>query len=144
MYNILNTPTYVSSLKDKAGLVKSVAFISVEDFSLLAIGETKEEAFRNYKDVLASNGNNITIDNSSQKEELEDIVLRISADVKNANTYYYIILDSKDIIFSATSSISNEIPLTTVGDRVKISYEKTQSDFVDIIEFKNLTLNINN
>jgi hypothetical protein len=144
MYNILNTPTYVSSLKDKAGLVKSVAFISVEDFSLLAIGETKEEAFRNYKDVLASNGNSITIDNSSQKEELEDIVLRISADVKNANTYYYIILDSKDIIFSATSSISNEIPLTTVGDRVKISYEKTQSDFVDIIEFKNLTLNINN
>ena len=26
MYNILGTPTYVSALKDKAGLVKMVAF----------------------------------------------------------------------------------------------------------------------
>ena len=29
MYNILGKPTYVMSLKDKAGLVKMVSFVSV-------------------------------------------------------------------------------------------------------------------
>lgn len=54
MYNILGTPTYVSSLKDKAGLVKMVAFVSVEDFSILGLGETKDEALRNYREALLS------------------------------------------------------------------------------------------
>ena len=63
MYNILGTPTYVSSLKDKAGLVKMVAFISVEDFSILGLGENKDEALRNYREALSSKGNNIKIEN---------------------------------------------------------------------------------
>ena len=43
MYNILGKPTYVMSLKDKAGLVKMVSFVSVEDYSVLGLGENKEE-----------------------------------------------------------------------------------------------------
>ena len=57
MYNILGKPTYVLGLKDKAGLVKNDAFVSVEDYNVLGIGETKQEAFRNYKDALESDGN---------------------------------------------------------------------------------------
>lgn len=141
MYNILGKPTYVSSLKDKAGLVKSVAFVSVEDFSVLGIGETKEEALRNYREALASKGNNVAIENDTTRVEIEGIITRVSPDVKNGNTFYYMTIDSAtNIIFSATSKVANEIPLTAVGDKVKISYEKGQKGFVDIIEFNNMSI----
>ncbi|WP_242825821.1 hypothetical protein [Metaclostridioides mangenotii] len=81
MYNILGNPTYVSSLKDKAGLVKRVAFISVEDYNVLGIGENKNEALRNYKDALESKGNDLVIDNNAdgiKDNTIEGIVTRIS------------------------------------------------------------------
>lgn len=141
MYNILGTPTYVSSLKDKAGLVKMVAFISVEDFSILGLGENKDEALRNYREALSSKGNNIKIENDTTSEEIEGTILRISPDVKSGNTYYYMTIDSKpNIIFNATSKVSTEIPLTNIGDKVKISFPKGEDGFLDIIEFDNLDI----
>ncbi|MEG2788361.1 MAG: hypothetical protein RR942_11160 [Romboutsia sp.] len=141
MYNILGTPTYVSSLKDKAGLVKMVAFISVEDFSVLGLGETKEEALRNYREALSSKGNSINIENDASSQEIEGTVLRISPDVKSGNTYYYMTIDSsKDIIFNATSKLSTEIPLTNAGDKVKLSYPKGEKGLVDIVDFDNLNI----
>ncbi len=141
MYNMLGTPTYVSSLKDKAGLVKMVAFISVEDFSVLGLGESKEEALRNYREALASKGNTIKIDNDVSSEHIEGTISRISADVKSGNTFYYMTInENQNIIFNATSKLSIEIPLTSVGDKVKISYQKGEKGFVDIVEFDNLTL----
>ena len=125
MYNILGTPTYVSSLKDKAGLVKMVAFISVEDFSILGLGETKEEALRNYREALSSKGNNIKIENDTTTEIVEGTVSRISPDVKSGNTFYYLTLENNgDKVFNATSKVSIDLPLTQVGDKVKITYQK--------------------
>ena len=90
MYNILGKPTYVLGLKDKAGLVKMVAFVSVEDYSIIGLGETKEEAYRNYKEVLESEGNDISLDKNEDYKSIEGTVSRISQDVKGGNTTYYI------------------------------------------------------
>lgn len=141
MYNILGQPTYVSSLKDKAGLVKRVAFVSVEDYNVLGIGEDKNEALRNYKDALESKGNDLKLDNDLKDEVLEGTVTRISPDVRGGNTNYYVTLDSnKDIIFRATSKVSSELPLTQVGDKVKISYSKEESGVIEMSEFDNLNI----
>ena len=144
MYNILGTPTYVSALKDKAGLVKMVAFISVEDFAVLGLGETKDEALMNYREVLSSEGNNISIENDTTKISIEGSVTRISPDVKNGNTNYYLTLDTNNnIIFVSTSKVSTELPLTLVGDKVKIDYQEGKAGVVDIIEFDNLSIGSN-
>ena len=140
MYNILGTPTYVSALKDKAGLVKMVAFVSVEDFAILGLGETKEEALISYREALSSEGNNINIENDTTKKDIGGIVKRISPDVKGGNTNYYLTINSSNNIFVATSKISTELPLTVVGDKVKISYQEGKTGVVDIIEFDNLNL----
>ena len=139
MYNILGQPTYVLGLKDKAGLVKQVAFVSVEDYNVIGLGETKQEAYKNYKEVLESDGNNLEIDEDSQDlETVEGIVERISQDVKSGNTTYYITLkDNKELIFTGTSKISNELPLTAVGDKITIYYDKTNSNVISISEFDN-------
>ena len=144
MYNILGNPTYVSSLKDKAGLVKRVAFISVEDYNVLGIGENKNEALRNYKDALESKGNDLVIDNNAdgiKDNTIEGIVTRISPDVKGGNTSYYITIDSKaDVIFRETSKISNKLPLTQVGDKVSINYEKAEDGITEMTKFDNLSI----
>ena len=138
MYNILGKPTYVLGLKDKAGLVKMVAFVSVEDYSIIGLGETKEDAYKNYKEVLESEGNDISLDKNEDLQKIEGTVSRINQDVKSGNTTYYITLkDNNQLIFTGTSKVSTELPITMVGDKVSISYDKTDSSIINIAEFDN-------
>lgn len=144
MYNILGKPTYVMSLKDKAGLVKMVAFVSVEDFNIVGIGDTTEEAYKNYKEQLKSKGNNIEVENETNKESKTGIIQRIDSDVVDGNTSYYFTVDTlKDSIFVVSSKVSNEVPLTKEGDSVKIGYEKGQSGSIDVTDFDNLSMDDN-
>lgn len=144
MYNILGKPTYVMSLKDKAGLVKMVAFVSVEDFNIVGIGDTTEEAYKNYKEQLKSKVNNIEVENETNKESKTGIIQRINSDVVDGNTSYYFTVDTlKDSIFVVSSKVSNEVPLTKEGDSVKIGYEKGQSGSKDVTDFDNLSMNDN-
>ena len=142
MYNILGQPTYVSSLKDKAGLVKRVVFVSVEDYNIVGVGRDKEEAMKNYKDALESGGSGLEIDESDEfDKELEGTVKRIAADTKNGNTIYYLTLDTDDgNIFYATSKISKELPLTKEGDKIKITFSKDEKDVIEIDEFDNYNI----
>ena len=138
MYNILGKPTYVLGLKDKAELVKMVAFVSVEDYSIIGLGETKEDAYRNYKEALESKGNDISFDKNEDLQNVEGVVSRINQDVKNGNTIYYIILkDNNEFIFTGTSRTSTQLPITMVGDKVSVSYDKTDSNIINIVEFDN-------
>ena len=142
MYNILGQPTYVSSLKDKAGLVKRVVFVSVEDYNIVGVGRDKAEAMKNYKDALESGGSGLEIDESDEfDKELEGTVKRIAADTKNGNTIYYLTLDTDDgNIFYATSKISKELPLTKEGDKIKITFSKDEKDVIEIDKFDNYNI----
>ncbi|CEO09572.1 hypothetical protein [Paraclostridium sordellii] len=142
MYNILGKPTYVMSLKDKAGLVKMVAFVSVEDFNIVGIGDTKEEALRSYREQLKSKGNNVQVENDNTKVVKTGIVKRISSDVIDGNTSYYFTLEGiNDSIFIVSSKVSHEVPLTKEGDSIKISYDKEHKGNIDILEFDNISMN---
>ncbi|CEN86680.1 MAG: hypothetical protein KIB00_14005 [Paeniclostridium sordellii] len=142
MYNILGKPTYVMSLKDKAGLVKMVAFVSVEDFNIVGIGDTKEEALRSYREQLKSKGNNVQVENDNTKVVKTGTVKRISSDVIDGNTSYYFTLEGiNDSIFIVSSKVSHEIPLTKEGDSIKISYDKEHKGNIDILEFDNISMN---
>lgn len=145
MYNILGKSTYVMSLKDKAGLVKMVAFVSVEDFNIVGIGDTTEEAYRNYKEQLKSKGNNIEVENETNKESKTGIIQRINSDVVDGNTSYYFTVDTlKNSILVVSSKVSNEVPLTKEGDSVKFGYEKGQSGSIDVTDFDNLSMDSEN
>lgn len=144
MYNIFGNPTYVMSLKDKAGLIKMVSFVSVEDFSLLGLGDTKQDALRSYKEALSSQGNSVNISSNTDVKETTGTITRFSADVQNGNTYYYFTLDTlPQIAFVVTSSISREVPLTQTGDKVSITYDNYGNDNTDVLTFDNMHLNVN-
>lgn len=142
VYNILGKPTYVMSLKDKAGLVKMIAFVSVEDFNIVGIGDTKDEALRSYREQLKSKGNTVKLENDSTKQVTTGVVQRINSDVIDGNTAYYFTVEGiNDSIFVVTSKASYEVPLTKEGDTVKIGYDKEQKGLIESIEFDNISIN---
>lgn len=139
-YNINNIPTYVMTLKDNGGLVKMYAMVSISDYTIVGTGNTMREALTAYKTAFNSSGNKINVDSKSAKKVVEAIVLRIQNDVKNGNSFYYFTVKDNTNIFVGSSQISNQLPLTVVGDLVKISYDEENEEIIDVSTFENVSL----
>jgi hypothetical protein len=139
-YNINNIPTYVMTLKDNGGLVKMYAMVSISDYTIVGTGNTMREALTAYKTVLNSSGNKINLDSKSAKKVVESTIIRIQNDVKNGNSFYYFTVKDVPNIFVGSSQISNQLPLTVVGDIVKISFDLDTEEIIDVSQFENLNL----
>ncbi len=142
-YNINGIPTYVMSLKDNAGLIKMIAMVSVEDYTIVGVGNNIKEALRAYKNALHSKGNAVAPNRFSESYSVKSVVMRLSKDIRNGNSFYYIMLKNPDNkIFVGSSLISNEITITQVGDSVKITYDEDENELVDISRFDNLNIKL--
>jgi len=141
-YNVDGVWTYVMALKDKEGLIKSVALVSVTNYEVVGVGEDIKSAIRDYKSALNSNGNAISASKKGEVFSKKGKLLRISSDVKSGDTYYYMLVKGEENkIFVSTSSVSEELPLTLVGDSVLMEFDDAGNSFIDITRFDNLGLN---
>ncbi len=141
LVNLGGKPTYFMTLKDSSGLVKMFSFVSVSDFSQVGVGENVREARDNFQLSMA----NTRIGRIAEKLEgeltLEGTVTRFGSDIKDGRTYYHFRLDSDPSrVFIATSSLSNLLPLTGVGDRLRITYLKTTEQEISLTKLTNLSL----
>ena len=138
--NIDSQPTYFMTLKDDIGLIKQYAFVSVTNYSTVGTGESVSEALRDYESKLVTDGVT-TIGNSlsGEVESVEGVVLRIANEYSDGRTIYKFLLQSpQDILFTAQSSVSQELALTQEGDRVSVSYTLTTSGIANVDAFDNL------
>ena len=136
-YNINNIPTYVMTLKDKGGLVKMFAMVSINDYTIVGVGNTMREALMSYKGAYNMSGNTIKPNANTDKKTLQSTIVRIQNDVKNGNSFYYFTVTDYPKIFVGTSQLSNELPITRVGDVVEISFDIDNEDVIDVSTFKN-------
>lgn len=139
-YNINNIPTYVMTLKDNGGLVKMYAMVSITDYTIVGTGNTMREALTAYKTAFNSSGNKLNTDSKSAKKIIESVVVRIQNDVKNGNSFYYFTVKDYPNIFVGSSQISNQLPITAVGDLVKISFDLDNEEIIDVSTFENVSL----
>ncbi len=139
-YNINGIPTYVMTLKDDGGLVKMYAMVSIADYTIVGTGNTMREALTAYKTAFNSSGNKINPDSKSAKKVIESVVVRIQNDVKNGNSFYYFTVKDYPSIFVGSSQISNQLPITAVGDNVKISFDLDNEEIIDVSTFENISL----
>lgn len=137
-YNINNIPTYVMTLKDNGGLVKMFAMVAIEDYTIVGVGNTLRETLMAFKNAYNMSGNKINAKNQTQKVSISSSITRINSDSKNGNSYYYFTLKDKNNIFIGSSQISNELPITNIGDSVKITYDNDVQEVIDISSFDNL------
>ena len=137
MINAGGQPTYFLSLKDDANLVKKYAFVSVENYQIVATGDSVVEAEQAYYALLEANGKT-TDSNEYQSTELTGTISAISEAVVDGNSTYYFTLDGNDTIFISDISLSNRLPLAKAGDTVTIEYvnSKDESEVITKIEFK--------
>jgi len=136
-YNINNIPTYVMTLKDNGGLVKMYAMVAIEDYTIVGVGNTMREALMAYKNAFNQSGNKISTKSKTEKSIIKSVISRINGDVKNGNTYYYFTLKNYPKIFIGSSQISNDFPLTNLGDSVYITFDNDNQEAIDVSTFRN-------
>lgn len=144
MYNINGIATYVMSLKDQAGLIKMIAMVSVQDYSIVGVGDNLRDALRAYKDAYSNSGNAPVVHSKKAANQLRAKVKRISVDVSGGNSNYFILLENlEDKIYIGSSSISKKLPLTNAGDSVLLEFEPSSSSEIEIYGFDNLFIQSN-
>jgi hypothetical protein len=139
-YNINGIATYVMTLKDDGGLVKMFAMVAIEDYTIVGVGNTLRETLMAYKSVMNMTGNKLDIKNTSQKITVKTIITRISNDVKNGNSFYYFTIKDNANIFIGSSQLSNELPVSAIGDSIEISFDSDMQGVVDVSSFRNKTI----
>jgi hypothetical protein len=121
--NAESTPTYFMTLKDREGLVKQYALVSVSNYSIVGVGDTITQAYRDYQTALRQGGQGFDslVPGSGERTTVTGSVNRIGSRFDGSQTIYYLVLDEHpDKIFTAEGDLSSKLPLTRDGDRVSI------------------------
>lgn len=139
-YVVNNIPTYVMTLKDDGGLVKMFAMVSIRDYTIVGVGNTMRETLMAYKNVYNMADNGMDAKSLTSKKNLSSVVTRISNDIKNGNSFYYFMVKDSQSIFVGSSQLSNELPITNVGDSIKIQFDVDMEQVIDVSDFKNLSI----
>ena len=126
LINLNNKPTYLLSLKDKAGLVKMYALVDVADYQKVVVTDSSEGIEKAIKNYL---GNSVIGTN----EKTADIIInKINEVIIDGNTYYYL-LDFDNNKYKASIKInSNVLPFLEVNSKINITY-------IDNEEIKEIT-----
>ena len=139
-YNINNIPTYVMTLKDEGGLVKMYAMVAISDYTIVGVGNSMRETLTAFKNVYNMAGNKVNAASFTNKKSLKSVVTRIHNDVKNGNSFYYFTTKDYPNIFVGSSQISNQLPVTIVGDSVSVSFDVDKEEVIDVSTFENTTM----
>ena len=115
LINVADRPTYFISLKDDAGLVKSFAFVSVTDYQIVGVADSIEDAEREYRRKLGISSSGSV---GSATSDFTGSVEKIATAVKDGNSVYYIKVAGNDNVFKADISVSDILPLISVGDEI--------------------------
>ncbi|MBO5390051.1 MAG: CvpA family protein [Lachnospiraceae bacterium] len=140
LLNVAGEPTYFIALKDAAGLVKMYAMVNIEEYQLVATGNTVIECEKNYLKLLKNNSN-ISI-SSDELTEISGEISKISPISVDGNTYYYITLKDSDEIYSVLVSETPHVVLNNIGDKVKIGFNDSDTEVNDIITIETLEKDI--
>ena len=127
LINLNSRPTYVLSLKDKAGLVKMYAFVDVEDYQRVVITDSArgiERAAESYLESFKTVESDETI-----RKEIR--IRNITNAVIDGNTFYYI-EDYSGQRYRASIKVGREVlPFVKHNDTITISYNQ-ERDLIDI------------
>lgn len=131
LINLNSRPTYLISLKDKAGLVKMYAFVDVQDYQKVVVTDSSlgiNEAARNYLTNVDIKGNK----DVNVKKEIT--VKSINSATIDGVSYYYIV-DTDDQKYKASIKLNDNLPFVRQNDKLNIKYIK-EKNIIDIISIE--------
>ena len=126
LLNIHGQPTYFMSLKDASGLVKKYAMVNVQNYQVVATGDSVVECEKSYTSLMSDNN----IETEAEEEEVVEtqtitgVISRIAESVVEGNSHYYLLLDGSDDIYDVNVSENLNIIRYNVGDTITLDYTK--------------------
>lgn len=120
LLNVGGEPTYFMSLKDAAGLVKKYAMVNIQKYQIVAVGDTVNECVKAYENLMENSG--VSISEAGEKLNASGIISVLKDIVTDGNTYYYIMLEGDDNIYSLKAADHVDIIRKNVGDSIEIEY----------------------
>lgn len=133
--NIAQKPTYFVSLKDQAGLVKKYGFVSLENYSIVGIGDTVAAAQISYIQKLKDGG--VSVDNKDDLKEIKGKITQISSAIVEGSSTYYVSVEGSDRLFIVPISLSEELPFSKAGDEVIMTYLEVEGSSIIADSFDN-------
>lgn len=133
LLNINGKPTYFMSLKDNAGLIKMYALVDAGDYQKVTTGITVEETVEKF----TNRGTATTEKDTQEPREEFELTAKIT-DIQNlvleGNTYYYILLEGQEDVFTANISKSERLPFLKVGDQIRVKYIEEKETVNSIVK----------
>jgi len=94
--NVNQQPTFFITIKDGNGIIKKYTFVNIKDYTKVGLGDTIEGAYNSYLNTLGNSG---VITDDETLEERTGVVERISWNIIEGQTIYYIKLYHVSNIF---------------------------------------------
>lgn len=138
LINVKGQATYIMVLKDAGGLVKLYALVNVEQYGIVATGDTQAKAMQSYKELLIENG--VIEDAEDEGEDIvhdEEYITAEITDIKtvtvDGNTIFYITLGDKGVFRASVELVNGnyrneDLVFMGVGDRISIAYRVSDGE----------------
>lgn len=141
LLNIADEPTYFMALKDTAGLVKMYAMVNVEQYQIVATGQTVQECQESYRSLLIEKGilteeeaDQSALTDSASKTQVSGQIQEIRSAAMNGDTYYFFLLSGDPHYYTVNA---RECPLAVIlntGETVTITYTGEQQEITPATE----------
>ena len=136
LYNLYGEPAWVVPVLSKEHIFQRLAVVRAANSSVV-LGTDKESAVREFRKALAGSPNAVTLGPGSKVQTVTVTLDRVTADVQNGTTVYY--LYSKEYphkAFTGTSMLAPELVLARPGDKVTLSFLDTTEKVAPLTKFE--------
>lgn len=141
LYNIYGTMASVTPLFSDNHAFQGVAIVEINNIQTVAVGDNQYEALREYQKLLSTQGQRIVVEKFHDISNVEGVVDRINSDNSSSSgTIYYVHIDGTPHLFTGGSNMSPKLPVTKIGDKVRIGFVGSGEDVVSMSTFENLSL----
>lgn len=140
IYNVYGHVAAVVPLLNQNHAYQGVAIVSVENIQVVAVGADQFEAVREFSKLMSGSGRQSSLDKTAELSKFVGQVERISSDISQGGTNYYLYLKGLPHIFRGEIKLSAKLPLTRPGDVVVIEYYASGEDVQPLYSFDNQAL----
>ena len=141
LLNIADEPTYFMALKDTAGLVKMYAMVNVQQYQIVATGQTVQECQESYKNLLLEKGilteeeaDQSTLTDTTAKAQASGQIQEIRSAAMNGDTYYFFLLAGDPHYYTINARECPLAVILNVGEEVTITYTGEQQEITSAAE----------
>jgi hypothetical protein len=120
IFDVLGHPTYVMALTDSTGITRGYGLVNLSDYQTAVFGQTLMDAERLYASKLSKTKS--TIDAVVSDIVATGQIKRIGSDVRGGNTTYFVVVEGIKPILTATTDVSYELPILSIGDKITVHY----------------------